>query len=48
MKNKYQVMKDKPKEFFELIPQTGVTHLHVTEDPEHNAVWDMAILRKCC
>ena len=43
MKNKYQIMKDKPKEFFELIPQTGVTHLHVTEDPEHNAVWDMAI-----
>ena len=43
MKNKYQVIKDKPREFFELIPQTGVTHLHVTEDPLHNAVWDMAI-----
>ena len=43
MKNKYQVIADKPKEFFELIPQTGVTHLHVTEDPGHNAVWDMAI-----
>ena len=43
MKNKYQVIADKPREFFELIPQTGVTHLHVTEDPGHNAVWDMAI-----
>lgn len=43
MKNKYTIMKPKQKKFFELIPQTGVTHLHVTEDPQHNAVWDMAI-----
>jgi len=41
--NPFQSMKSKPKEFFELIPQTGVTHLHVTEDPQHNAVWDMAV-----
>ena len=43
MKNKYQVMRDKPKEFFELIPQAGVTHIFATDDPAHNAVWDMAI-----
>jgi len=43
LKNPYTVLKDKPKEFFRLIPQTGVTHLHCTEDPQHNAVWDMAI-----
>ena len=36
-------MKAKPREFFELIPQTGVTHLFATEDPQHNAIWDMAI-----
>ena len=43
MKNPFQYMKDKPKEFFELIPQRGVTHIFATEDPQHNAVWDMAI-----
>lgn len=43
MRNPFTVLKAKPREFFELIPQTGVTHLHVTEDPQHNAVWDMAI-----
>lgn len=43
MRNPYTVMKEKPAEFFHLIPQTGVTHLHCTEDPEHNAVWDMAV-----
>ena len=43
MNNRFQTMQAKPKEFFNLIPQTGVTHIHVTEDPEHNAVWDMAI-----
>jgi len=43
MKNPFTVMKDKPKEFFQLIPQTGVTHMHCQEDPEHNAVWDMAV-----
>ena len=43
MRNPYTVMKEKPAEFFHLIPQTGVTHIHCTEDPQHNAVWDMAI-----
>ena len=43
MRNPYTVMKEKPAEFFHLIPQTGVTHIHCTEDPLHNAVWDMAI-----
>ena len=43
MKHPYTVMKDKPAEFFHLIPQTGVTHIHCMEDPQHNAVWDMAI-----
>ena len=43
MRNPYTVMKEKPAEFFHLIPQTGVTHLHCLADPEHNAVWDMAI-----
>ena len=43
MKNPFTVMKEKPSTFFNLIPQTGVTHLHCLEDPQHNAVWDMAI-----
>lgn len=43
MHNPYTVMKEKPAEFFHLIPQTGVTHIHCTQDPEHNAVWDMAV-----
>ena len=43
MRNPYTVMKEKPAEFFHLIPQTGVTHIHCTQDPEHNAVWDMAV-----
>lgn len=43
MNHSFTVMKNKPKEFFHLIPQTGVTHLHCMEDPRHNAVWDMAI-----
>ena len=43
MKNPFQFMKSKPKEFFELIPQTGVTHIFAEEDPQHNAIWDMAI-----
>jgi len=43
MKGKYTVFKDKPKEFFDLIPSAGVTHLLAEEDPKHNAVWDMAI-----
>ena len=43
MKGKYTVMKDKPKEFFRLIPQTGVTHKLCLDDPSHNAIWDMAV-----
>ena len=43
MKNPFQYMKAKPREFFELIPQKGVTHIFVEEDPQHNAIWDMAI-----
>ena len=43
MKGKYTIMKDKPKEFFQLIPQTGVTHLLSTDYPAHNAIWDMAV-----
>ena len=43
MRNPYTVMKEKPAEFFHLIPQTGVTHMHCLEDPQHNAVWDMAV-----
>ena len=43
MKNPFQSMKDKPREFFELIPQTGVTHIFAMDDPQHNAIWDMAI-----
>lgn len=43
MKNKYTVMKDKPKEYFHLIPQTGVTHMFCMDDPKHNAIWDMAV-----
>ena len=43
MRHPYTVMKEKPAEFFQLMPQTGVTHLFCTEDPQHNAVWDMAV-----
>lgn len=43
MKNPYAYLKAKPAEFFNLIPQVGVTHLHCEQDPDHNAVWDMAI-----
>ena len=43
MKHPYTVMKDKPKEFFHLIPQTGVHHVLCREEPVHNAVWDMAV-----
>ena len=35
-------MREKPAEFFHLMPQAGVTHL-VTEDDLHNAIWDMAV-----
>lgn len=40
--NPYLCFREKPAEFFRLIPQAGVTHLH-TEDPAHNAIWDMAV-----
>ena len=43
MKGKYTILKDKPKEFFRLIPQTGVTHVLCEEEPGHNAIWDMAV-----
>lgn len=43
MRHPYTVMKEKPASFFNLIPQTGVTHLFCTDDPQHNAVWDMAV-----
>ena len=43
MKGKYTLMKDKPKEFFKLIPQEGVYHIFCDEDPKHNAIWDMAV-----
>ena len=40
--NPFQCLKAQPEEFFRLIPQVGVTHV-LTDDPSHNAVWDMAI-----
>ena len=43
MKHPYTVMKPKPREFFHLIPQTGVHHVLCHEEPLHNAVWDMAV-----
>ena len=43
MNNSYVYFKEKPAEFFLLIPQVGVTHLHCEADPDHNAVWDMAV-----
>ena len=41
--NTFTVLGSKPKEYFNLIPQTGVTHLLCEDFPTHNAVWDMAI-----
>jgi len=43
MNDSYVYFKEKPAEFFHLIPQVGVTHLHCQADPDHNAVWDMAV-----
>ena len=43
MKTKYTVMKNKDRDFFKLIPQTGVTHMLCLDDPKHNAIWDMAV-----
>jgi len=39
----FSVLDSKPKDYFNLIPQTGVTHLLCEDMPTHNAVWDMAI-----
>lgn len=41
--NTFSILEKQPKEFFDLIPQTGVTHLLCEEWPTHNAVWDMVI-----
>lgn len=39
----FAVLNEKPHSFFDLIPQTGVTHLLCEDLPTHNAVWDMVI-----
>ncbi len=41
--NTFVFFNEKPKEFFDLIPQAGVTHLLCEDLPTHNAVWDMVI-----
>ncbi len=41
--NTFAILNEKPQEFFNLIPQAGVTHILCEELPTHNAVWDMAI-----
>ncbi len=41
--NIFKVLPKMPDEFFRLIPSDGVYHLAVTENPDHNAVWDMAV-----
>ena len=41
--NTFSILNEKPQEFFNLIPQTGVNHLLIEELPTHNAVWDMVI-----
>ena len=43
MRYDFAILKKQPPEYFHLIPQAGVTHMLVTEEPTHNAVWDMAI-----
>lgn len=43
MKNPFAILDRKEKEYFDLIPQTGVTHLIAEGDPKHNAIWDMAV-----
>lgn len=43
MNNPFSILKNQPPDFFRLIPQVGVTHLLVTDEPTHNAVWDMAV-----
>ena len=41
--NSYTVFQAPDDNFFRLIPQTGVTHRHVDAEPQHNAIWDMAV-----
>ena len=43
MDNTFSILNEKPQEFFNLIPQTGVNHILIEELPTHNAVWDMVI-----
>lgn len=43
MSERFKVFAEAPKEYFNLIPQTGVVHLLCEECPRSNAVWDMAI-----
>ena len=41
--NTFSVLAAEEKEYFNLIPQTGVTHLLCEDMPTHNAVWDMLV-----
>lgn len=41
--NTFVTLNSKPKEYFNLIPQAGVTHLLCEKFPTHNACWDMVI-----
>ncbi len=41
--NIFKVLPKKHDEYFKLIPSDGVYHLAVTEQPTHNAVWDMSV-----
>ena len=43
MHHDFAILNRQPPEYFRLIPQAGVTHMLVTEEPTHNAVWDMAV-----
>lgn len=40
---RFGILEEQPDEFFKLIPQKGVTHYLVEEEPTHNAIWDMCI-----
>ncbi len=42
----FAVFEAPQKDFFRLIPQEGVIHAHVTAEPAHNAIWDMAVSPK--
>ena len=41
--NTFSILNEQPAEFFKLIPQRGVTHYMIEEQPTHNAIWDMNI-----